>query len=314
MILVRVDPRRVAYITIQNESKLNALGSALMDELSEAFEELAKDDSLRAAVVTGAGAEGLLRRREHPGDGGARPRHSSRFHHAPASLLRCSADLPVPVIARIQGYALGAGWNWELACDLRIAADTARLGMPEVKLGIPSVIEAALLPPLVGWGRARQILYLGETFTAADAAAWGLVELVVETLGARRRRREMGLFHPEGRSSSHPPAEEATPPVGRFAAARSDQRRHRLFRIGLGNGGASAHYETISIVMSLVTVLKIMLVFDQPMEAQPPVECPFCFDRMQIEDRDGILWVVCPNGCPTEFERPVVLHARAVAS
>ena len=85
----------------------------------------------------------------------------------------------MPVIARIQGYAFGAGLEIAAACDLRIAADTALFGMPEVKLGIPSVVEAALLPSLVGWGRARQILLLGETFTAAEAERWGFAERVV---------------------------------------------------------------------------------------------------------------------------------------
>jgi enoyl-CoA hydratase len=88
--------------------------------------------------------------------------------------------LPVTVIARIQGYALGGGLELAAACDLRIAADTSVFGMPEVKLGIPSVIEAALLPTLVGWGRAREILLLGENFSAAEAEKWGLVQKVVQ--------------------------------------------------------------------------------------------------------------------------------------
>lgn len=87
--------------------------------------------------------------------------------------------MPVPVIARIDGYALGGGLEIAASCDLRVAAETAKFGMPEVKIGIPSVVEAALLPTLVGWGRARQILYLGATFLAADAERWGLVERVV---------------------------------------------------------------------------------------------------------------------------------------
>jgi enoyl-CoA hydratase len=87
--------------------------------------------------------------------------------------------LPVPVIARIQGYALGAGMEIAASCDLRVAAEGAVFGMPEVKLGIPSVVEAALLPGLMGWGKAREILFLGETFSVAQAASWGLVERVV---------------------------------------------------------------------------------------------------------------------------------------
>ena len=88
-------------------------------------------------------------------------------------------DLPVPVIARIDGYALGAGLELAAACDLRIASTRSRFGMPEVRVGVPSVIEAALLPGLIGWGRARQLLLLGEPIGAEEAHAWGLVEKVV---------------------------------------------------------------------------------------------------------------------------------------
>jgi enoyl-CoA hydratase len=83
------------------------------------------------------------------------------------------------VLARINGYALGAGMEIAAACDLRLACERARFGMPEVRLGIPSVVEAALLPMLIGWGRTRQLLLLGEIFTAAEARDWGFVERLV---------------------------------------------------------------------------------------------------------------------------------------
>ena len=86
---------------------------------------------------------------------------------------------PVPVIARIQGWCLGAGLEIAAACDLRIASDRAAFGMPEVRVGIPSVVEAALLPNLIGWGRTRRLLLLAETLDAATAESWGLVERVV---------------------------------------------------------------------------------------------------------------------------------------
>jgi enoyl-CoA hydratase/carnithine racemase len=85
----------------------------------------------------------------------------------------------VPVIARVNGYALGAGCEVAAACDLRIASSNAVFGMPEVKVGIPSVVEAALLPGLIGWGRTRELLLFGENIDAATALAWGLVEQVV---------------------------------------------------------------------------------------------------------------------------------------
>jgi len=180
---VRADQRRdgswIAWVTIQNEAKLNTLNSALMQDFMDAFERLAGDEALRAVVLTGAGEKAFC--------GGADIDEMSELDAstAKAFITRlhqcCQAlrDLPVPVIARIQGYALGGGFELMSACDLRVAAETAVFGMPEVKLGIPSVIEAALLPGLVGWGRAREILLLGENFSAAEAGAWGLVERVV---------------------------------------------------------------------------------------------------------------------------------------
>src|SRR5689334_11003081 len=107
-------------------------------------------------------------------EGGARE-FITLLHRACDALRR----LPVPVIARIEGYALGAGLEVAAACDIRIASENARFGMPEVKVGIPSVIEAALLPSLIGWGRTRRLLLTGETVDAATALRWGLVEEVV---------------------------------------------------------------------------------------------------------------------------------------
>ena len=84
--------------------------------------------------------------------------------------------LAVPVIARIDGYALGAGLELAAACDLRIASERALFGMPEVRVGIPSVVEAALLPQLIGHGRARRLLLTGEMVDANEALAWGLID------------------------------------------------------------------------------------------------------------------------------------------
>ena len=83
-----------------------------------------------------------------------------------------------PVIARIPGWCLGGGLEVAAACDFRIAAHDAKFGMPEVKVGIPSVIHAALLPRLVGWGRARWLVMTAETIDAPTALAWGLVDMV----------------------------------------------------------------------------------------------------------------------------------------
>ena len=99
----------------------------------------------------------------------------TRVHDCCEAIRGC----PAPVIARINGYCLGAGLEIAAACDLRAAAETAVLGMPEVLLGIPSVIDAALIERHVGAGRARELILTGEPITAEVGLAWGLVNRVV---------------------------------------------------------------------------------------------------------------------------------------
>jgi enoyl-CoA hydratase/carnithine racemase len=164
-------------VAIDNQAKLNSLSSAVMAEFVEVFGAVAADPSLRAVVLTGAGDKAFI--------GGANIDEMAELtgpETARAFILKvhgcCQAirDTPVPVIAAVNGWCLGAGLEVAAACDLRLAADTAMFGMPEVRLGLPSVVEAALLPSLIGWGRTRRILMTGETFGAAEALAWGLVE------------------------------------------------------------------------------------------------------------------------------------------
>jgi enoyl-CoA hydratase len=170
----------VACVVINNPRKLNALNSARIDALTDTIAELAADERLRAVVLTSAGEKSFIvgadiTEMASIADGAAAKAFITRLHRCCAAIRNC----PAPVIARIQGYAFGAGLEIAAACDVRIASEAATFGMPEVKLGIPSVIEAALLPTLVGWGRAREIMYLGEKFSAAEALRWGLVEHVV---------------------------------------------------------------------------------------------------------------------------------------
>jgi enoyl-CoA hydratase len=193
-VAVRIDRRhdggRIAWVMIQNEAKLNTLNSSLMEDFAAALEALASDETLRAVVLTGAGEKAFCGGADIDEmaalDATSAEAFITRLHRC-CELLR---DLPVPVIARVQGYALGGGLELVASCDLRVASVTAVFGMPEVKLGIPSVVEAALLPGLVGWGRAREILLLGENFSAAEAEAWGLVEKIatVQNLDAAVER------------------------------------------------------------------------------------------------------------------------------
>ncbi len=170
---------RIAGVTIDNRKRLNCLNSELIGQLEAAFTNLAADEELRVVVLTGAGDYAFI--------GGADINElatldidSARafitgLHKAIAAIR----SLPVPVIARINGYTFGAGLEVAAGCDFRIASTVSDFGMPEVKLGIPSVIEAALLPRLIGWGRANELLLTGATIDSEIALDWGLIERAV---------------------------------------------------------------------------------------------------------------------------------------
>ncbi len=166
----------VARITIDNPAKLNILSRTSLKEFVKAIEEVKANTSLRAIVVTGAGEKAFIGGADLETLGSLNPKSAREFitliHNACAAVRDC----PVPVIARINGWCLGGGLELAACCDLRIAADTAAFGMPEVRLGIPSVVEAAVLPRLIGAGRARWLVMTGETIGAAEALVWGLIE------------------------------------------------------------------------------------------------------------------------------------------
>jgi enoyl-CoA hydratase len=174
----------VAVLTFVNPDRLNAIGPAMMRRFAELAAELGDDEALRAVVVTGAGARafagGVDIRAMAAIEG---PEDARAFITEVHEMCDAVRRLPVPVIARVQGYCFGGALELAAACDLRVAAADARFGMPEVRLGIPSVVEAALLPRLMGWGRASRMLLTGETIDAATALAWGLVEEVTTPEG-----------------------------------------------------------------------------------------------------------------------------------
>jgi enoyl-CoA hydratase/carnithine racemase len=169
----------IARVTLANPAKLNALDAATIESLGALVRDLGADPSLRALVITGAGDKAFSGGVNVDELGATTPQTAragiTRLHRCIAAVREC----PVPVIARVNGYCIGGALELAAACDLRIAADHARFGMPEVRLGIPSVIEAALLPRLMGAGRARWLLLTGELIDAAEALRWGLVERVV---------------------------------------------------------------------------------------------------------------------------------------
>jgi enoyl-CoA hydratase/carnithine racemase len=167
----------VAKVFLDRPAKANALDSDLLGHLAAALEGLASDADLRAVVLGGHGKSfcggadiGELRSL----DAATAREFIGRVHRVCTAVRR----LPVPVVARLHGAVIGAGLELAASCDLRIAAEGARFAMPEVRLGIPSVVEAALLPRLVGSGRAAWLVLTGEAIDAQRAREWGLVEEV----------------------------------------------------------------------------------------------------------------------------------------
>jgi len=185
----KIDVRRekrdagvVAHVVFDNARRLNVLNPSALHDLTETFHALSAEEDLRVVVFSGAGGRAFIGGADINHMAGMRSSEDGRaFITLVHKLCQSIRDCPVPVICRMEGYTLGAGLEVAAACDLRIATDTAHFGMPEVKVGIPSVVEAALLPRLIGWGRTSWMLLTGENIDARKAEAWGMVEEVVET-------------------------------------------------------------------------------------------------------------------------------------
>lgn len=164
-----------AVLTITDAGVLNVLSTQVVKGLIQTLAELAENNDLHCLVLRGSGSRAFI--------AGADIKELSRLNadtgRAFISGLRdlCNAvrHFPVPVIVRLEGHTLGGGLEVAMAGDLRIAADNAVLGMPEVKVGIPSVIHAAMMPAQIGTTRAAWLLLTGENISATQAQQWGLI-------------------------------------------------------------------------------------------------------------------------------------------
>ncbi len=169
----------IATLSIEGRTDLNLLGLDVFRSLSERVGECGGDENLRAIVLRGAGdrafSAGVDLRQMKDLDPLAAETFIRTLHAAARSLL----NAPLPVVAAIRGPCLGGALELALACDIRVASDDASFGLPEVKVGLPSVIEASLLPPTVGLGRARRLILTGETIDAAAALSIGLIDEIV---------------------------------------------------------------------------------------------------------------------------------------
>jgi enoyl-CoA hydratase len=168
----------VATLTLNRPDKLNAVTDAMREALARHVDAINHDPEVRVAVVRGAGPRAFSAGSDIYETSGRTPveKRDTVEMEAPHLLRRCAK----PVVAMVRGYALGGGLELALACDIRIASDTAQFGLPEVTLGwIPGAGGTQYLPRLVGRGMAAYLLYTGERIGAARAQAIGLVDVLV---------------------------------------------------------------------------------------------------------------------------------------
>src|ERR1700716_2470745 len=170
----------IAYVTVNRPKVLNALSLATMEELGVAFQEIKNDSSIRVAILTGAGEKAFVAGADIGELAKQDAVSGKEYAHRGQAVLDLIENLGKPVIACINGFALGGGCEIALACTMRLARENAKLGQPEVKLGIlPGYGGSQRLPRLVGKGIAMQMILAGEMITAQEAHRIGLVNEVM---------------------------------------------------------------------------------------------------------------------------------------
>jgi enoyl-CoA hydratase/carnithine racemase len=173
-----IDSLGVATLCIDQGGPLNIISSATARALTKALQQMGHDPAVRVAVITGSGEKTFIGGADIKEMAALDPAGARAFISDLHALCEAARDLPVPSIARVRGWCIGIGLELAASCDLRVAAQDARFVMPEVKIGIPSVIQGALLARLVGEGRARWLMLTGEPIGADTAERWGLVNQV----------------------------------------------------------------------------------------------------------------------------------------
>jgi enoyl-CoA hydratase len=170
----------IAYLTIDRADKLNALNAAVIEDLGHAARHIATDTAIRGAILTGSGSKAFVAGADISEMAEQTPQEGLERARRGQEVLRRLETCGKPVIAAVNGFALGGGCELAMACHLRVASTTAKFGQPEVKLGIcPGYGGTVRLPRLVGKGRAIDILVTGRMVDAEEALRIGLVDRVV---------------------------------------------------------------------------------------------------------------------------------------
>lgn len=170
----------IAIVTLNRPKALNALNAATVYELDRIFDELAKDDNVKAIIVTGSGDKSFVAGADITEMRNYTAVEGRRWGQLAQGVFSKIENTPKPVIAAVNGYALGGGCELAMACDIRIASEKAKFGQPESSLGIPPGFGGTQrLPRLVGKGRAKELLFTADMIDAAEAYRIGLANKVV---------------------------------------------------------------------------------------------------------------------------------------
>lgn len=170
----------ISVITFQGQSRLNLLNMELIADLKAAVVSLENDGRTRVVIITPkagnvfSGGVDLKMMKEFS------PTQAEYFIRSLHALMKSIMESKLPIIASVAGACLGGAMELAMACDFVIAEEEAIFGLPEIKVGIPSVIEASLLERVVGLGRSKELILLGETFSAGDALKMGMINIVAQ--------------------------------------------------------------------------------------------------------------------------------------
>lgn len=178
-VVYEIDPNGVASIIIKRFEKRNALNTEIVNGIVDAAKSLSSDPMLRVVVLRSEGDKVFSAGADITELAALTRDTAFGFIDNLRRAIQSIADIPVPVICRLQGACIGGAMEMAAACDLRIASRNASFCMPEVRVGIPSVIQAVLLPRLMGRGRANWLVLSGEVIDAETALDWGFIEKLV---------------------------------------------------------------------------------------------------------------------------------------
>ncbi len=233
---IRLEKKRgILWIYLNRPEKLNSFNMKMLEELSDAIKGVEKDKDVRCVVITGEGEKAFCAGADLKILSTLDPKGAWKFSEIGQELMRRIENLPVPVIAAINGYALGGGFELALACDFRIASEDVQLGSPEVKLGIiPGWGATQRLSRIVGLSRAMELIMLGDRINAERALKMGIVHKVVP----KDKLKEEVMFFAEILSKGPPIAQSLI---------------KRVLRIGSGlplEEGLELEKQAFSIVFS----------------------------------------------------------------